>query len=120
MYTFFFKGKQQPECIFCDCLLTLYDIFLECSDTFPAPNLLLFTKVHINYILQFCRSVSFKRKLLKDIFMSVGWDGKWCPVSRITTLQVNKKAPYQENSVRYCPYNCYFLSFIHEMVRQVV
>ena len=28
--------------------------------------------------------------------MSVGWDGKWCPVSRI----VNKKAPYQENSVR--------------------
>ena len=35
------NDEQQPECIFCDFPLTLHHIFLECSDTLPARNVLL-------------------------------------------------------------------------------
>ena len=57
---------------FCDCPLTLHQIFLECSDTLPARNMVhnnvqtmqdLFTQVNISDILQFCRSVIFTTKL---------------------------------------------------------
>ena len=33
--TYLLKGEQQPECIFCDCPLTLYHLFFECSYTLP-------------------------------------------------------------------------------------
>ena len=39
-HTYLLKGEQQPECIFCDCPLTLHHIFSDCSDTLPARNLL--------------------------------------------------------------------------------
>ena len=56
------QGEWQPECIFCNCLLTIQHIFIECSDTFPARNLLfgnvqtmhdLFTMFDVNVLLQF-------------------------------------------------------------------
>ena len=57
------KGEQQRECIFCECPLTLHYIFLECSDTLLARNLLLnnvqsmqnlYTKVNKSDCLQKC------------------------------------------------------------------
>ena len=71
-YTYLLKGEQQPECISCNCPLTLYHIFLECIDTFPARNLLLdyiqsmqdlFTKVNINDILLFLQESDFYYKV---------------------------------------------------------
>ena len=52
----------------------------------------LFTKVNISDILQFLQECDFYNKIYRfshfyifHIFMSVGWNVKWCPVSRITT-----------------------------------
>ena len=69
--TYFLKGEQQPEGMFCDCPLTLHHIFLECSDTLPARNLLLnnaqsmqdlLTQVNIRDILQFLQQCDFHNK----------------------------------------------------------
>ena len=46
-----------------------------------------FTKVNINDI-----------SITKFIFMSVGWDVKWCPVSRITPLA--RKRPFHWISMK--------------------
>ena len=35
-HTYFLKGEQQLECIFCDCPLTYHHIFLESADTLPT------------------------------------------------------------------------------------
>ena len=71
-HTYLLKGEQQPECIFCDCPLTLHHIFLECPDTLPARNSLLnnvqtmqdlFTQVNISDILQFLQECDFYNKI---------------------------------------------------------
>ena len=98
-------GGQQPECIFCDYPLTIQNIFLQCSDTFPARNLLfgnvqtmhdLFTIFDVHVLIQFLQECDFLQQNLNVLFvymlyaifviffMSVEWDVKWCPVSRIT------------------------------------
>ena len=76
-HKYLLKGEQQPECIFCDCHLILHHIFLECSDTLPARNLLLLNNVQtlqdlwhrlISVIFCiFCRSVIFTTKF-KDFY----------------------------------------------------
>ena len=71
-HTYLLKGDQQPECIFCDCLLILHHIFLEFSDTLPARSLLLnnvqtvqdlFTQVNISDIWQFLQECDFYNKI---------------------------------------------------------
>ena len=71
-HRYLLKGEQQPECIFCDCLLTLDYIFLERSDTLPARNLLLnnvrtmqdlFTQANISDIFQFLQECDFYNKI---------------------------------------------------------
>ena len=70
-HTYLLKGEQQPECIFCDCPLTWHHIFLDCSDTLTASNLLLnnvqsmqiFTKVSTDDILQFLQECDFYNKI---------------------------------------------------------
>ena len=71
-HTYLSKSEQQPECIFCDCPLTIHHIFLECSDALPARNLLpnnvqtmqdLFTQVNISDILQFLQEWGFYNKI---------------------------------------------------------
>ena len=62
-------GDQQPECIFCDCPLTLHRVLLECSGTLPARNLLLddvqtvrifcFAQVSVSGVLIFLRECAF-------------------------------------------------------------
>ena len=75
-HTYLLKGEQQPECIFCDCSLTLRPIFLERSDTLPARNLLLynaqtvqdlFAKVNFSEILQFLLESDFTTNF-KDFY----------------------------------------------------
>ena len=71
-HSYLIKGEQQPVCIFCDCPLTLHHIFLECSDTLPARNLLLhnvqtmqdlITQVNISDILQILQECDFYNKI---------------------------------------------------------
>ena len=71
-HIYLLKGEQQPECIFNDCPLTSHHIFLKCSDTLPARNLLLdnvqtlqylFAQVNLSDIVQFCKSVIFTTKI---------------------------------------------------------
>ena len=112
-YTPFKKDEQQSECIFCDCPLIWHHIFLDCSDTLPARNLLLnnvqtmrdlLTQANIS---DFFAGVWFLQQNLKSFillhfyiylhfytftfiyisytFMLVGRDYKCCSVSRITT-----------------------------------
>ena len=38
-HTYLLKGEKPPECMFCDCPLTLHHLFLYCSDTLLAWNL---------------------------------------------------------------------------------
>ena len=76
--------------------------FQECSDTLSARNLLLNNVQTMQNLFflsvlfgNYCQSVIFATKF-KDfytfyIFMSVGWDVKWCPVSRITTSLARKR-----------------------------
>ena len=77
-HSYLLKVEQQPECICCDYPLTFYQVFLECSDTFSARNLLtnvqclrgLFTKVHINNILQVFREGDFYSKIKRFLNFS--------------------------------------------------
>ena len=71
-HSYLLQGEQQPECIFCDCPLTIQHIFLECSDTFSARNLLfgnvktmhdLFTMFDVNVLLQFLQECDFYNKI---------------------------------------------------------
>ena len=72
IHVYLLKGEQEPERLFCDCPLTVYRIFLECSDNFSAINLLLlnnvqsmldlFTNVNINDTLQFLQDCDFITK----------------------------------------------------------
>ena len=71
-HTYLLKGEQQPECIFCDCLLTLDYIFLERSDILTARNYVrtnvrtmqdLFTQANISDIFQFLQECDFYNKI---------------------------------------------------------
>ena len=132
-FRYLLKSKRQTECIFCDCPLTLHHIFLECSDTLPARNLLLnnvqtmrnlFTKVNISDILQFLWD--FLQQNLKKFtllhflnfflsFMSVRWDVKWRPMSRITTPlsrnQINQSINFTiQVECGFCSFICFIVS----------
>ena len=66
--------EQQTESIFCDCPLTLDHIFLECSDTLPARNLLSNVRLHVCktflhrlIAVMFCKNVILVTKF-KDFY----------------------------------------------------
>lgn len=107
-FFFFFKGKQQPECIICDCPLTMQHKFLKCSDTFLMLIVILYylqTK-HKTFCIALCPSniyffffyqeVFFKISIMLVFCMTVyiyfhfyfyviRMDVKYVPVSRIPT-----------------------------------
>ena len=89
--------------------LYVHHIFLECYNTLPARNLLfnnvqtmqdLFTQVIISDILQFLQKCDFYNfyTYIFYIFMPVGWDVKWCPVSRTITPLTRKRFRWRVGS----------------------
>ena len=69
-HSFLLKGEDPPECVFCQCPLTVKHLLLECGDTayirytyFDVQSIKdLFEKVSLNKILQFLKEIGLYEK----------------------------------------------------------